>query len=335
VRGGLARVLVLALVLALVCALVCAFAAPATAGEPRDERPWAAGVSAERQARALALFQDGNARFAESQHAQAAALFREALASWDHPSIHFNLAVALVHLDRPLEAYDQLTRALAYGAAPFDAERYAQALGYQKLLAARLATLEVACAEPDADVRLDGEPLFRGPGRATRVLEPGAHELVATRPGYVTSSRALVLAAGARTLETLALTSLRALARSERRWAVWKPWLTVVSGALVVVVAIPFELQARADLDAFDGAVRNGCDSGCRPERLPASVRELPSSAALEHGVAIGLFSVGAALVATGVALAIANQPRVVVRKLALVPLVGGGVAGLAVGGSF
>src|SRR5678816_3672427 len=61
-----------------------------------DERPWAAGVPADKQALALKLFQDGNSQLNDGIFTKAVELYREALKSWDHPAIHYNMALALM-----------------------------------------------------------------------------------------------------------------------------------------------------------------------------------------------------------------------------------------------
>ena len=100
-----------------VVTLCVAFAAPAGAAET-PERPWAIGVPESAQKTALALFEDGNRLFETSQHLPALAKYREALKVWDHPAIRYNAAVALIDLDQPLAANENLERALKYGAPP-------------------------------------------------------------------------------------------------------------------------------------------------------------------------------------------------------------------------
>jgi hypothetical protein len=63
------------------------------------DRPWVKGVSAADQSAAIELFHEGNGLLKESLFVQAAAKYREALHHWDHPGIHYNLALALLNLD--------------------------------------------------------------------------------------------------------------------------------------------------------------------------------------------------------------------------------------------
>jgi tetratricopeptide (TPR) repeat protein len=284
------------------------------AGRARaDDRAWAQGVSAERQAHALQLFQEGNARFAESRHDEALAKYRDALSFWDHPGIHYNLAVALIHLDQPLAAHEQLEQALRYGKAPFDGDTFEQARTYQKLLLGRIAHLEVGCGDADAEVALDGEKLFSGPGKSARFLMPGTHQLVATKPGYFTASRPLLLLTGTPAVVVLQLEPVKPQYR--RRWSEWKPWLIAATGvAFALTVGVPLELQAKSDAQQYDAVLHDKCANGCLPQSLPQSARDLQSRPESESAVAITAFTVGGVLAAAGVVMLVLNRPRLLER---------------------
>jgi len=201
----------LAIILALVLAPALAVARPKPTPPPAPPpvaRPWADGVSPEQQTEALKIFKDGNALFAESQHAAALAKYREALKVWDHPAIRYNAAVALINLDQPLVADGELDAAMRFGEAALGGETYKQALLYKKLLNGQLADLDVSCSEPGAEVRLDGQLLFVAPGKKTQRMLPGAHSLVARQSGYLTETRSLVLPPGRRSDETIGMVSL-------------------------------------------------------------------------------------------------------------------------------
>ena len=72
------------------------------------DRPWAKGVPEEAQKWAFVLFEEGNKLFENSEHAAALAKYRQALSVWDHPAIRYNAAVALINLDQPLAANENL-----------------------------------------------------------------------------------------------------------------------------------------------------------------------------------------------------------------------------------
>src|SRR6478735_3576289 len=54
------------------------------------ERPWAAGVTPEKQKRALAKFREGNIQLNDGLFPAAAKLYKEALKDWEHPAIYYN-----------------------------------------------------------------------------------------------------------------------------------------------------------------------------------------------------------------------------------------------------
>lgn len=301
------------------------------------ERPWAENVPADAQKIALALFEEGNKLFENGQHAGALGKYREALKVWDHPAIRYNAAVALINLDQPLAAYENLEPALRYGAAPLGAETYQQALTYRKLLRAQLAELRVTCAEEGAEVTFDGQPLFVGPGEPARWTSPGPHQLVARKAGFLTETRSLNLPTGRSSDENLVLQDIRSLpVKTVRRWPTWKPWAVLGGGVLLALVGVPVILEAKNNFDAYDADVaacvmRSVQTSGCPPNTVPQTAVDRGH---LENTVAISLFAVGGAVAASGVALLILNQPRVVPAQEAthasLMPLLAPGVFGLS-----
>jgi tetratricopeptide (TPR) repeat protein len=159
-------------------------------------RPWAEGVSGDKQAAALELYDAGNDEFIQAHYSQALAKYQDAIKLWDHPAIRFNMAVCLVKLDQLVDARNNLERSLIYGEAPLSASAYTQGLTYRQVLDAQLAQLTIACAEPDEEVVIDGKLVFRGPGVAAMFVLPGEHLLVATKPGFLPASKKLVLVAG-------------------------------------------------------------------------------------------------------------------------------------------
>jgi hypothetical protein len=299
-------------VLVLACLTARAGAAP--------ERPWARGVAEGEQAQALALFREGNVFFEQSRYSQALDKYKQAVIHWDHPAIRFNMAVSLINLDLPLEARDSLDKALAYGAAPFDAaDLYAQGLTYRKLLDGRLAVLVVACSEPGARVSLDGKELLRAPGEARRVLLPGEHQIVAGKDGFLTSTRPLMLLPGREHREDVKLASVAGATRYEHRWAVWKPWLLAGAGAAVALVGLGLELQSSHDYDQYTSDVARLCKNsptgGCTMNQLPGATRDLPPRAYAENVSAIVSFAVGGAALASGLVLVILNRARPILRR--------------------
>src|SRR3569832_1835287 len=83
-----------------------------------DTRPWAAVVKKSEQEAARKLFHDGNVQLNDGLFAKAAEVYKQALTHWDHPAIHYNLALALMNLDQPIESQANFRVAVEVGGAP-------------------------------------------------------------------------------------------------------------------------------------------------------------------------------------------------------------------------
>jgi hypothetical protein len=307
-----------------------------------DEKPWAAGVAPEAQKQALALFNEGNRFFQESQYSQALEKYRQAIPFWDHPAIRFNMAVCFINLDQPLDANDNVERALRYGEAPFEThDLYAQAVNYRKLLEGRLTTLTIASPQPGARISLDGKELLTGPGETKIVLLPGPHQITANKEGFLAITKPLVLFPGRVQGEEIRLLSLEEATHYERRWAVWKPWAVVGAGAAVGLIGLWLELTAKSDFDSYDNELATTCPEGCQSSAIPASLQDVKSRAQTENVLAVSAFVAGGAAVATGIVLAIMNRERPVIRRedplpatpaVSVVPIVGPHTAAFSMG---
>jgi tetratricopeptide (TPR) repeat protein len=307
------RVAAAAALLVLACGV--AYAPPALA----DDKPWAAGVSADDQAKALELYRQGNELFEQARYLEALAKYEVALRAWDHPSIRYNAAVCLINLGRADEAYENLTAALRFGGEPLSAELQRQAATYEKLLVGQLAELEVRCTEPEAKVMLDGKPLLACPGTESRRVRPGNHQLVGEKPGYATDARAIELPAGKKTVIVLELKLLDAggsPGRLERRWPRWMPWTVLAAGAVIGGISIPLSLAARDDYRAWDAQFAALCPAGCDPSLLApaqrATLDALDSDRKRSATLAYASVAIGATAIAAGFTLVLLNQPRLV-----------------------
>lgn len=273
-----------------------------------DSKPWHQGVSREQRAAAEAAFLAGNRLFERSEYPGAAERYRVALSSWAHPSIQFNLAVCLIQLDQPLEAHDLLRQAVRFGEEGLR-DHFGEAQNYLKLLAVRLATLEVLLPE-GAEVTLDGAPLRAERGRlVTRLLAPGRHSLVARKPRFETWSKALVLPSGEVTREVITLHAPRT--RTVRRWSPAMPWAVLGAGVAVAALGSAGVMIGNADQRAVDAAVEQRCRPplGC-PDGLPPELAEDADRARLKQRLGVSVMAIGGAAVVAGLALLVLNQPR-------------------------
>ncbi|WP_437840446.1 hypothetical protein [Sorangium sp. So ce1153] len=274
-------------------------AVPALAQAGEALPPWHRGVSEERKQRARALFHEGRELHQQLMLGDARARYEEALRSWEHPELRFNLARALWRMGQPLSAYENLRLSLRWGPGALAAEGEKQALDLMRRLEEQeLSAVEIRCDEPGASVQLDGKPWFVGPGHERRTVLPGEHVIVARKKGYFPVVKSAPALAGRRVSGTLKL-SVDGIV-TERRWAAgWAPWAVVGSGA--AVVALGGALQWRV------GELRDELQQQCGVSCAPASAQD---AGAWEGRVAAGAFVAGGVTVATGLVLVWLNRPR-------------------------
>lgn len=298
---------------------------------PAAPAPWEQGVDAATQDRANALFAEGNALFADEAHAPALDKYRAAIALWDHPLIRFNLAVTLVRLDRPLEAADELERALRFGAAPFSKALYQQALDYRALLAGRIGTLEVTCDHAGAQVTLDGKPWFACPGTQQQRVIVGEHAVGGELKGYfVDGPPRLSVAGGVVTHKTLRLRSIESAVQLRYRYPRWVPYAITGAGAALGIAGVATYFTGRNQLEQFyvnfDKECGNRCTSDWRGDHPALAAQH--DSAVLKGDLGLGFMISGGAVLAGGVAMIILNRPTRVMPELHLAPTDGGMAGG-------
>lgn len=289
----------------IVVALLWLWALPAAARPEQllgGTRPWTQNASAKEQQVASELFDAGNALLTESVFVEASENYLKALQHWDHPAIHYNLALALMKLDRPLEVYEHLLSAMRYGAEPLGADKFENASRYKDLLDTQLVRLSISCDEPGATVTLDGRTLFVGPGRHQGLVRPGTHSIVAIKEGYMTSDKSRALMPG----EQVALVLKPYIPEYRRRWGAWMPWTVMGSGLAVAAGGGLLQLQARQDYGVFDAGIQQ-C-GGCDPR--PGGLADTRSRGDILQGAAVGAYSLGGAALVTGAVLLYLNQPQ-------------------------
>jgi tetratricopeptide (TPR) repeat protein len=313
-------------------------AVPAAAGSA-PVKPWEEGVSRADQARARALFDEGNALLIKGSIIQALVRYERAVTIWDHPAIRFNMAIVLIKLDRPIEAYQSIERALRHGPDALEPSEYAQAQNYKLLLEGQVARLMVTCDEPGARVTLDGKYLFTGPGEVTTMVLTGEHQVVAGKPGRLTQTysprvmpRILNRVDLGRLLEETPVV--------RRRWPRLQPWALVGLGAATTLVGVPLQMRAQANLDEFRQAIDAQCGAtgSCKRSELPRDLLVMESRGKLQNRAALVSFTAGGVLLATGLTLVILNQPRPVTDtrpSLIIAPQIDGENIGISAAGRF
>jgi hypothetical protein len=282
-----------------------------SAGTP-TEHAWSAGVPEARRLAADTLFKEGNALLRDSVTLSAIARYREALRAWDHPNIHYNLALALMTLDQPVETREQLVAALRFGAAPLGPDRFEHGRNYLALLEKQLARLRVRCDVLQAIVQLDGKTIFIGPGEQEVLVRAGRHTVVASREGLVTNSAVRTLEGGQTVSVELRLQTIDEMTEVHRRWSAWKPWALIGAGALVAgggagLHAYGLDAVARVDRES-----RLRCPAGCAAE--PSDLASDRRAGLLSQRAAMVAYGVGGAAIVTGAVLVYLNRAQRTVR---------------------
>jgi hypothetical protein len=312
-----------------------------------DERPWAEGVPDTRQDQAREVFAEANRSMKDGLFAQAAASYRSVLEIWDHAGAHYNLGLALISLDQPIEAYESFGKAMRHGPVPLQGqEKYDQAQRYREMLEKQLARIEAVCAEPGAEVNLNGQHVFTGPGRYEGMVRPGGHQIVATKAGRIPATEQAVLSPGELGRYELAL-ALPASVTAERRWTAWKPWVVVGAGAIVMMGAGYIDYDTSRSFDSFDTEFDALCGNGCPDDEVPQALRDGLRRTERAQRVGQISYAIGGAALVTGVVLVYMNREQVVrrggpagyeragrgsprpVRALVFMPVLGPGQAGI------
>ncbi len=258
---------------------------------------------------ALRAFHQGNDLLNNGLFPQAVARYREALRCWDHPGIHYNLALALINLDQPIEVYEQLNEAIKYGADPLDEGKFEHAKEYLKLVAGLLADVEVSCDKPGAKVAVDGKEVFVAPGSFKAKVRVGKHTFYGEKEGYNARVTAPFIGPGETFRIELKLYTAEELTRYRRRWEkTWMPYAVIGGGALVGLIGGAFELSASSSYKDFDSAVAkcNTAAMGCAAS-TPGLV-DMRNSGDTKRTVGYVGYGVAGAAIATGALLAFLNR---------------------------
>jgi len=238
-----------------------------------NDRPWADGVPVDRQQTALRLFQEGNVQLNDGIFAKAVEIYREALKSWDHPAIHYNLALALMNLDQPIEVEQSLQKSITFGPAPLEKDKFEHAKEYLLLIAKQLAEIDVSCNKIGAKVSLDGREVFTveegKPNRYQGRVRIGKHQFVAQKKGYNAQIDAPFIEPGQKFRIELTLYTAEELTRYRRKWqARWLPYAVIGTGVAIGLVGGALELSANSSYQDFDTKIakcnsdsgNSGCD---------------------------------------------------------------------------
>jgi hypothetical protein len=317
---------------------------PTVAGD--DDKPWNRGVPAERRNAARDLFLEGNRLFKIPLFARAAEKYTAALRQWKHPAFYFNLALAQLNLGQDLEAHDSLEQALRYGEEPLGTLQFQEAKKQIQEVERQLGRIHVTCQTQGAEITLDGAPLFIGPGSYEGWVTAQPHEITAKKSGYLSEAKRITVSPGKLEHLPLKLITLNEASDASRRWAGWKPWAVVATGAAVAAAGGAFHaLAARNFKDYDDQFLQLDCGMGpgefpgCTKDEIPQGLNDQLNRARRQQQVAIGSYVAGGSVIAAGIVLLYLNRPRLVeqeatsspARSVAIVPTVSADTLGVLV----
>jgi tetratricopeptide (TPR) repeat protein len=313
-------------------------------GEAARQDPPRHEASPEQKDDARVQFVAGNEHLRTAAFAEAVAAYRRALEHWQHPRIYYNLGVALLNLDRPVEAHEAMTEALRHGAEPLGAELHEQAANYHKLLLRQIGEIEVTCDEPGTRVSMNGKTLFKGPGSHRGPVRVGGYQVIATKAGYLPAETLVAVLPGKQARVAITMRS-QADAVIERRRIerTWIPWAVAGVGGAMIAGGGAMHRQAFSMFRTADGQFADDCMMGCRDDSMPAqpSLSRMRRARWLQY-TALGSYAIGSAAVVAGLALAYLNQPEVTAIErsdarttLTVAPSVSPDSAGLWAGWTF
>jgi hypothetical protein len=305
-------------------------------------------VSVDDEKAATVSFLQGNDQLNNGLFPQAVEKYNQALARWDHPAIHYNLALALINLDRPLEVYEHLVKSIAYGPEPLDKDKFDHAKEYLKLVEGQLADIEVSCDKPGAKVSVDERVVFVAPGKFTQKVRVGKHTFYADKEGYNARITAPFIGPREKFRIELKLYTAEDLTRYRRKWdRTWVPYAVIGAGAIAGIVGGALELSAKSSFKDFDAAVArcnannpmaNGGCSATEP-----GLQSMRDSGNAKRTAGFVMYGVAGGAVVTGAVLAWINRreayqvspEQLESKSVAVTPMVAPGLAGAMVQGKF
>jgi tetratricopeptide (TPR) repeat protein len=292
-KGRAAAFLILLAMLALTSSAVAQ-------GSEKDQ-PWKVGVSEETRDKANALFREGNSLLKESRFKDAVKVYDEAISIWDHPAIHYNLALALMSLDSPIRAHEALENALRFEGRALESDKLNDARTHFKWTRQQLATVELSAAQEGTMLLLNGKEV----GSTANFVRIGWNTVTARKDGYVEQTKNKMLGPGESWKFEADMYTSDDVTRYRRRWAKWKPWAVFGGGAALLAIGGTTHSLAASGFKEYDDSIRK-C-GGCVPSSSQQSTHD---NASLEQTIAFAAYGIGGAALLTGAYLIYANRAQ-------------------------
>ncbi|WP_428263648.1 PEGA domain-containing protein [Haliangium sp.] len=228
-----------------------------------SDAAWATEVSDEDQAQALDDFYRGLDLHEQLLFEDAAEAYQRAIERWPHPKFLLYRSHALSKQGEPLAAHQLLQQVLSADPRALAPSEHDLARSIERdLLARELAAITVRCDEPGAEVTVNGQPWFTGPGTHRSVVRAGAYVVAVDKPGYVTVTRSVTLRRGEWSLIEPRLVPERDAVLTHRRWHAWLPWIITATGVVATGAGAGLYTLSNQHLDTIQRRVADACEAG-------------------------------------------------------------------------
>ncbi|MCG8420545.1 MAG: PEGA domain-containing protein, partial [Proteobacteria bacterium] len=210
---------------------------------------------------------------------------------------------------------ESLQNSMRYGPAPIGRKQYRHVQKILALLESQLGHIEVTCSEPGARVTLDGRLLFVAPGKASRFVRTGEHQIIASKRGRETYQASVKLNPGDRRRFSPVLPALDRV-RTERYMPAWAPWASLVGAVATVGGAIYMDRRAERAMERFDIDFNGNprCSArGCYDDEEREQADQF-ERAERQRNVAAGMYVVGSAALVGSAVLLYINRERIISR---------------------
>jgi hypothetical protein len=264
---------------------------------------------------ALREFHAGNDNLNNGLFPPAVARYKAAIACWDHPAIHYNLALALINLDQPIDVFEHVNLAMQYGSGPLGQDKFDHAREYLKLVAGQLADIEVSCNKVGAKIAVDGKEVFTAPGSYKAKVRVGKHTFFGEKEGYNARVTAPFIGPGETFRIELKLYTIPELTRYRCKWGcdTRSGYYVLGGGILAGIAGGIFTWRSQSDYQAFDTAVLR-CQNDAKSMdptsacKVSSNLTDMRASGDTKKTLSYVGYGVAGAAVATGAVLLWLNR---------------------------
>jgi tetratricopeptide (TPR) repeat protein len=240
-------------------------------------------------------FNKGVELFRAGNYREALEAFRQAHRIAPNFRVLYNIGSTALLIGDYVTALDAFTRYLAQGGDQVPPSRREQVEGHLRRLKQKVAWLRISTNVAGAQVRVDGKSVGTTPLPAAIAVNPGEHEVVASKDPAPPASQQLSVASGERHAVRLVIVDLAVVAGSRpaapRRKRYTKFWISAGATGLLAagtVVLGVLALSAQSDLEDELG-------------KYPASAPAIEDARDRTDGLALATdLMLGASVIAAG-----------------------------------